>query len=357
MHGKILFLHFIVTVNSVHRPSFGAPSNVHRSLVSFTSHQFPSYRRVYATFCAVNRVAYESHPTAVHDASPPNVVGPSSSASSDALNATVDPSGTVATPARIVNVSAHDAPGEQTIRHAQLAWHRVASPSVGAPPAHAYVGGAHDDAVNARASARASTHASAVAKTVARDAMFETIRRAMASTRALLASTSRPSPLPTTTTDGRRARVARLPRPTARVASTSASASRDDDETGDETTTTTFYAYDEDAWRAFERAFGTTPREPWFGPLQLAIAVVLAGIVDAGWSGDWSRIGALTEAQEANARAFIEFVCVAHAAAALAARDVALKRGRDGTWAFIKTFVVGFMGFVDASFGGADETE
>lgn len=180
----------------------------------------------------------------------------------------------------------------------------------------------------------------------------------MASTRARLASTSRPSPPPTPTrTDGRRARVSRLPRPTARVASTSAS--RDDDETGDSTTTTktTFYAYDEDAWRAFERAFGTTPREPWFGPLQLAIAVVLAGIVDAGWSGDWSRIGALTKAQEANARAFIEFVCVAHAAVALAARDVAIQRGRDGTWAFVKTFVVGFMGFVDASFGGADETE
>lgn len=173
----------------------------------------------------------------------------------------------------------------------------------------------------------------------------------MASTRARLASTSRP-PTTTTSPDGRRARVSRLPRPTARVASTSAS--RDDDET---TTQTPFYAYDEDAWRAFERAFGTTPREPWFGPLQIAIAVVLAGVVDAGWSGDWSRIGALTKAQEANARAFIEFVCVAHAAVALAARDVAIKRGRDGTWAFCKTFVVGFMGFVDASFGGADETE
>jgi len=177
----------------------------------------------------------------------------------------------------------------------------------------------------------------------------------MASTRALLASTSRPSPPTLTSTGGRRARVARLPRPTARVAS--ASASRDDDDKGDETTKKIFYAYDEDAWRAFERAFGTTPREPWFGPLQLAIAVVLAGIVDAGWSGDWSRIGALTKGQEANARAFIEFVCVAHAVVALAARDVAIKRGRDGTWAFAKTFVVGFMGFVDASFGGADETE
>ena len=52
----------------------------------------------------------------VHDALPPNVVGPSSSASVDALNATVVPSGTAATPARIVNVSAHDAPGERGSR-------------------------------------------------------------------------------------------------------------------------------------------------------------------------------------------------------------------------------------------------
>ena len=114
----------------------------------------------------------------------------------------------------------------------------------------------------------------------------------------------------TTTRDAsmRRPRTTRrnLPRPIARVPSsaTSTSASARDDGTAlddDET----FYAYDEDAWRAFERAFGTTPREPWFGPLQLALAVVLAGTVDAGWSGDWSRVGALTKAREADARAFV----------------------------------------------------
>ena len=107
----------------------------------------------------------------MHDASPPNVVGPSSSASVDALNATVVPSGTAATPARIVNVSAHDAPGEQTIPHDQLAWHRVASPSVGAPPAHVNVGAAHEDVANALARASAPTldARSAVTTTIARD--------------------------------------------------------------------------------------------------------------------------------------------------------------------------------------------
>ena len=89
----------------------------------------------------------------------------------DALNATVVPSGTPATPARIVNVSAHDAPGEQTIPHDQLAWHRVASPSVGAPPAHVNVGAAHEDVANALARASAPTldARSAVTTTIARD--------------------------------------------------------------------------------------------------------------------------------------------------------------------------------------------
>ncbi len=166
----------------------------------------------------------------------------------------------------------------------------------------------------------------------------------------------------TTTRDAsmRRPRTTRrsLPRPIARVPSsaTSTSASARDDATAlddDET----FYAYDEDAWRAFERAFGTTPREPWFGPLQPAIAVVLAGTVDAGWSGDWSRVGALTKAREADARAFVECVCVANASMALVARDVAIRRGMDGTRAFAKTLVVGFVGVVDACFGGADARE
>ena len=105
-------------MNSVHDPSLGAPSSAHRSLVSRTSHHVPSYRSVSAAFCADSRVAYASHPNALHAASPPYVVGPSADRSSiDALNVTVSPVGSVASPARIVNVSTHDALGEQTIRH------------------------------------------------------------------------------------------------------------------------------------------------------------------------------------------------------------------------------------------------
>ena len=77
--------------------------------------------------------------------------------------------------------------------------------------------------------------------------------------------------------------------------------------------------------------------------------------VDAGWSGARGRGWAtLTKARGVDARAFVECVCVANASMALVARDVAIRRGMDGTRAFAKTLVVGFVGVVDACFGAAD---
>ena len=121
-----------------------------------------------------------------------------------------------------------------------------------------------------------------------------------------------------------------------------------------------FYAYDARAWRALEDACGRWPREAWFAPLQASIAVALAGVVDAGYSGDWSRVGALTTEQEAWARRFVAFVAAAHAVVGAVARDVALKRGASATTAnaaFAKTFVVGFVGLVEAAFGGEDDED
>mgnify|MGYP004031067957 CR=1 FL=1 len=51
-------------------------------------------------------------------------------------------------------------------------------------------------------------------------------------------------------------------------------------------------------------------------------------------------------------------VAVARGVVGAIARDVALKRGADATSAnaaFAKTFVVGFVGLVEAAFGGDDE--
>lgn len=132
----------------------------------------------------------------------------------------------------------------------------------------------------------------------------------------------------------------------------------DDGEGADDARGGRFYAYDARTWRAFEDAFGRWPAEAWFAPLQASIAIALAGVVDAGYSGDWSRVGALTTEQEAWTRRFVAFVAVAHGVVGAIARDVALKRGADATSAnaaFAKTFVVGFVGLVEAAFGGDDE--
>jgi len=351
-HGKILFRHFIVTVNSVQDPSFGAPSSAHRSLVSLTSQNFPSYLSVSAAFCVVSRVAYASHPTALHAASPPYVVGPSADLSRvDALNVTVSPVGSVASPARIVNVSTHDALGEQTIRHRNDAWHFDASSTVARALAHENRGGAHDDASAAPAVvATRATSATATSAAVDRARGITRARGAMttATRVARVARAGRAG------ADARRTTATRVARRTTRRATRG----DDDGDGADDARDGRFYAYDARTWRAFEDAFGRWPAEAWFAPLQASIAIALAGVVDAGYSGDWSRVGALTTEQEAWTRRFVAFVAVAHGVVGAIARDVALKRGADATSAnaaFAKTFVVGFVGLVEAAFGGDDE--
>ena len=229
-----------------------------------------------------------------------------------------------------MNVSTHDALGEQTIRHRNDAWHFDASSTVARALAHENRGGAHDDA--SAAPAVVATRATSATATSA------AVDRARGITRARGAMTTA-------------TRVAR--RTTRRATRGDDDGDGDDDARGGR-----FYAYDARTWRAFEDAFGRWPAEAWFAPLQASIAIALAGVVDAGYSGDWSRVGALTTEQEAWTRRFVAFVAVAHGVVGAIARDVALKRGADATSAnaaFAKTFVVGFVGLVEAAFGGDDE--
>ena len=158
----------------------------------------------------------------------------------------------------------------------------------------------------------------------------------------------------------RAARARANARRTTRRATRGARATRGDGDDDDDGGGGRFCAYDARAWRALEDACGRWPREAWFAPLQASIAVALAGVVDAGYSGDWSRVGALTTEQEAWARRFVAFVAAAHAVVGAVARDVALKRGASATTAnaaFAKTFVVGFVGLVEAAFGGEDDED
>jgi len=137
-----------------------------------------------------------------------------------------------------------------------------------------------------------------------------------------------------------------------RATSSSSATNEDKDDAG--ATAEAFYAYDETLWRAAENLLGDVPAAPWLSKLQIAIVLALSMAVDAGFSGDWSRIGAITTDQEAFIRAFLVFVAVAHGALGVVAYDIALKRGRDrggAVLAFLKVFVVGFTALVEVSFG------
>jgi hypothetical protein len=330
---------------------------------------------VSSRFCSVSRVEYASQPTALQLESPPYVVGPSAESSVDALNPTVIPDGIVASPRAIVNVSTHVADGEHTIRQSNSAWHRVASSTVGFALTHVYAGGGHAEE-NASNVATAVDEARAVdASAAAVTATLSEMRcrcRPIASRGVPMRAMILPPRAPTTPTSVvRRASTPTKPRalvsaPTrfaratgpfgvARASSSSSATNEDED---DAKNASAFYAYDETLWRAAENALGDVPSAPWLSKLQIAIVLALSMAVDAGFSGDWSRIGALTTDQEAFIRAFLVFVAVAHGALGVVAYDIAVKRGRDrsgAVLAFLKVFVVGFTALVEVSFG-EDET-
>ena len=330
-------------------------------------------------FCSVSRVEYASQPTALQLESPPYVVGPSAESSVDALNPTVIPDGIVASPRAIVNVSTHVADGEHTIRQSNSAWHRVASSTVGFALTHVYAGGGHaeENASNVAVAAAAAVEARAVdASAAAVTATLSEMRcrcRPIASRgvpmramilppRAPRAPTSvvrrAPTPMKPRALVSAPTRFARATGPFFGVARASSSSSATNEDEDDAKTASAFYAYDETLWRAAENALGDVPSAPWLSKLQIAIVLALSMAVDAGFSGDWSRIGALTTDQEAFIRAFLVFVAVAHGALGVVAYDIAVKRGRDrsgAVLAFLKVFVVGFTALVEVSFG-EDET-
>ena len=329
-------------------------------------------------FCSVSRVEYASQPTALQLESPPYVVGPSAESSVDALNPTVIPDGIVASPRAIVNVSTHVADGEHTIRQSNSAWHRVASSTVGFALTHVYAGGGHaeENASNVAAGAAVDEARAVDASAAAVTATLSEMRcrcRPIASRgvpmramilppRAPRAPTSVVRRAPTRTKPralvSAPTRFARATGPFFGVARASSSSSATNEDDDDAKTASAFYAYDETLWRAAENALGDVPSAPWLSKLQIAIVLALSMAVDAGFSGDWSRIGALTTDQEAFIRAFLVFVAVAHGALGVVAYDIAVKRGRDrsgAVLAFLKVFVVGFTALVEVSFG-EDET-
>jgi len=79
-----------------------------------------------------------------------------------------------------------------------------------------------------------------------------------------------------------------------------------------------------------------------FVAIEGAITVAILGLVDAGWSGDWSRIGAITVENENQARWVVEHVVVPGHLITAALTYFVLREDDDRDVRAVKSFVVGF---------------
>ncbi|GIL82647.1 hypothetical protein Vretimale_8246 [Volvox reticuliferus] len=75
--------------------------------------------------------------------------------------------------------------------------------------------------------------------------------------------------------------------------------------------------------------------------------VAYAALVDAGFSGDWSRIGVLTSDQELSAQQAWWFILVAHSVVAAITVGYALRRGYPPLQAGVRGLLFGTLGLYD----------
>ena len=98
----------------------------------------------------------------------------------------------------------------------------------------------------------------------------------------------------------------------------------------------------------------------WFNTyLHLGVFVFVLGFIDAGYSRDWTRIGAITPELEQKLRDLAVVLGEVHIVAAAAAGVVASKRNLPVPAAVAKTLLIGFLAFCEVCFksaGGDAET-
>lgn len=98
----------------------------------------------------------------------------------------------------------------------------------------------------------------------------------------------------------------------------------------------------------------------WFNTyLHLGVFVFILGFIDAGYSRDWTRIGAITPESEQKLRDLAVVLGQVHIVAAAAAGVVASKRNLPVPAAVAKTLLIGFLAFCEVCFksaGGDAET-
>lgn len=89
----------------------------------------------------------------------------------------------------------------------------------------------------------------------------------------------------------------------------------------------------------------------WFNTyLHLGVFVFILGFIDAGYSRDWTRIGAITNEQEQTLRDLAITLGEFHITCAGLAGAVASKRNLPLAPAVAKTLLIGFLAFVEVCF-------
>lgn len=109
------------------------------------------------------------------------------------------------------------------------------------------------------------------------------------------------------------------------------------------------------ATRGDDAPFGLPPaavaaaRAPWFKyGVQGGVALVVAAAVDAAYSGDWSRIGAITKETEDGLKPLVQALFAFHALCVVVAVKAAQDKGNDPARAGVKAAFVGFLAAVEA---------
>ena len=85
-------------------------------------------------------------------------------------------------------------------------------------------------------------------------------------------------------------------------------------------------------------------------PPQGAVALTVAAAVDAAFSGDWSRVGAISKDAEDALKPLVGVLAAVHAAAAGVAGTAAARKGNPVAPAVAKAAVVGVLAAVEAVF-------
>jgi len=95
------------------------------------------------------------------------------------------------------------------------------------------------------------------------------------------------------------------------------------------------------------RAAAATPLLQVWLPIAVVLGILM--VLDAAYSGDWSRIGAITKEQEVQLQGFVPIIVGGHGACAAAAGVISARRGERWVPRAVKTLGAGFVGLIEVA--------